>query len=195
MKNISVIIILLFSSFLLISFKGYSQTQLTPEERKTLKKELNTYKKAPEKYKDMKDQNAAKIFELEAELENLRLQLTAEWRKVDSLNTVVTEAEQTISEFQNSETDCGKVPSQGTVYSVQIGNYKRLDIKNSFNTNKGLRTENTTGGVAYLIGNFATAEEALKFVSDIKKFGITDAFVTQYIDGSRIMDFDASKNR
>ena len=191
MKTQMFAIVLLLSSFLLLNQEGNAQSKLSKAERKALKKEIKAYKKAPETYKNMKDQNTTKILELETEIENLRTQLAIEWQKVDSLNNVIAEAEQTIIEFQNAAIDCGKVPSQGTVYSVQIGNYKKLDLKTTFNSGKGLRTESYTGGNAYMIGNFETVEEAKKFVNDIKKLGITDAFVTQYIDGSRIITFDA----
>ncbi len=191
MKTQMFAIVLLLSSLLFFNREGNAQSQLSKAERKALKKEIKAYKKAPETYKIMKDQNSAKILELEAEIENLRTQLAIEWKKVDSLSMALAEAEQIIDEFQNAAIDCGKVPSQGTVYSVQIGNYKKLDLKTTFNSGKGLRTESYTGGNAYMIGNFETAEDAIKFVNDIKKLGITDAFVTQYIDGSRIITFDA----
>ena len=155
--------------------------------------EIKAYKKNPASYKDAKLKNEKKIADMEAELESLRNQLSTEWSKVDSLKNVIVENEQTIDEFEKSAIDCGQVPSQGTVYSVQIGNFNKLDLRSTFNTGKGLRTENYTGGNAYLIGNFNSAEEAIKFADDIKKLGITNAFVTQYIDGSRNVGYDAAK--
>ncbi|MFM9946042.1 MAG: hypothetical protein ACKVQB_12510 [Bacteroidia bacterium] len=195
MKIKLITIALVISSFLIISSECIAQNTLTKPERKALKKEIKAYKKAPETYKAMKDKNAKKIEELEAELEGLRNQLTAEWRKVDSLNAIINEAEKTITEYEKAAVECGKVPSQGTVYSVQIGNYKILDLRTTFNANKGLRTESYTGANAYMIGNFTSLEEAIQFASDIKKLGISDAFVTQYIDGSRIITFDALKGK
>ena len=148
----------------------------------------------------MKDKTRNKIESLEAEIEDLRNQLAKEWKKADSLEAVlaessnkVSELETAVNELEKASINCGKVPSRGTVYSVQIGNYKVLDLRNSFNANKGLRTENYTGGNAYMIGNFTTVQEAVQFAADIKKLGISDAFVTQYIDGNRMISFDANR--
>lgn len=188
-------IVLLIGSLFLFNSNSFAQSTLSKPERKALKKEIKAYKKAPETYKKMKDKNEKTIADQEAEIENLRNQLATEWKKVDSLNALLSESERTIAEFEKSAIDCGKVPSQGTVYSVQVGNYKNLDLRTTFNANKGLRTENYTGGNAYMIGNFTSVEEAIQFVSDIKKLGISDAFVTQYIDGSRNITFDAMKGK
>lgn len=192
----------LFIFFLLLLTNNgvYAQSTLSRSEKKALKKEIKAYKKAPETYKSMKDKTRNKIESLEAEIEDLRNQLAKEWKKADSLEAVLAEAsnkvselETAVNELEKASINCGKVPSRGTVYSVQIGNYKVLDLRNSFNANKGLRTENYTGGNAYMIGNFTTVQEAVQFAADIKKLGISDAFVTQYIDGNRMISFDANR--
>ena len=193
MKSNLLAFVLLVSIFFSANVCSFAQSTLTKPERKALKKEIKAYKKAPETFKNMKDKNKEKIEFLETEVEGLRAQLAREWKKVDSLNNVIAEAEKTIEEFEKAAVDSGKVPSQGTVYSVQIGNYKLLDLRTTFNANKGLRTENYTDANAYMIGNFINVSEAVEFVNNIKKLGITDAFVTQYIDGNRVMTFDATK--
>jgi len=190
----SSLLYLLIASLLIFNSSSFAQSKLTKPERKALKKEIVAYKKNPELYKAKKDKNEKKISDLETELESIRTQLSAEWNKVDSLKNAISENEQTISEFEKSAVDCGKIPHEGTVYSVQIGNFNKLDLRSTFSTGKGLRTENYTGGNAYLIGNFNTPEEASKFSNDVKKLGITNAFVTQYIDGVRILTFDALKD-
>lgn len=193
MKTKYVNILLFVVAFFVSTKSSFAQEKLTVAEKKALKKEIKAYKKNPASYKDAKVKNEKKIADLEVELEALRNQLSTEWGKVDSLKTIIAENEQTIDEFEKSAIDCGKVPSQGTVYSVQIGNFNKLDLRSTFNTGKGLRTENYTGGNAYLIGNFNSVEEAIQFANDIKKLGITNAFVTQYIDGSRNVGYDAAK--
>jgi predicted RNase H-like nuclease (RuvC/YqgF family) len=193
MKTKYVNILLLVVAFFVSTQSSFAQEKLTVAEKKALKKEIKAYKKNPASYKDAKVKNEKKIADLEVELEALRNQLSTEWGKVDSLKTIIAENEQTIDEFEKSAIDCGKVPSQGTVYSVQIGNFNKLDLRSTFNTGKGLRTENYTGGNAYLIGNFNSVEDAIQFANDIKKLGITNAFVTQYIDGNRNIGYDAAK--
>jgi predicted RNase H-like nuclease (RuvC/YqgF family) len=193
MKTKYLKILILIAAFFIAISSSFAQEELTVAEKKALKKEIKAYKKNPELYKDVKVKNEKKIAVMETELESLRNQLSTEWSKVDSLKNIIAESEQTIDEFEKSSIDCGQVPSQGTVYSVQIGNFNKLDLRSTFNTGKGLRTENYTGGNAYLIGNFNSAEEAIKFADNIKKLGITNAFVTQYIDGSRNVVYDAAK--
>jgi len=193
MKSRLSILVFLFISLLFMSNTVVAQKKLTKAERKALKKEIKNYKKSPETYSAMKEKNQKTIQIQDEEIENLRQQLASEWKKIDSLNALLTETEQTIADFQKSASECGKVPSQGTVYGVQIGNYKNLDLREFFNSGKGLRTETYTGGNAYIIGNFTTLEEAIQFVKDMRKLGVSDAFITQYIDGSRIIEFDAFK--
>ncbi len=195
MKNKSLSLILIAALFLFSQSTLFAQSTLPKAERKALKKEIKAYRKAPDTYKNMKESNKKVIANLELELENLKAQLANEWRKVDSLNSVISENEQTITELENAAINCGKVPVQGIVYSVQVGNYKKLDLRTTFNANKGLRTENYTGGNAYMIGNFTSSDEANQFVNDIKKLGINDAFVTQYIDGNRNINYDVRKEK
>jgi hypothetical protein len=166
---------------------------MTKAEKKALKKEIKTYKKAPESYADMKDKNAKTVSSLEHEVDSLRTALAAETEKANGLSILLDDAKSNLETLKSASVECGKVPDKGTVYSVQIGNYKKLDLRESFDSNKGLRTEHFTGGNAYMVGNFASLSEAIEFTKNMKKLGITDAFVTQYIDGERIIDFDANK--
>jgi hypothetical protein len=191
------ILSIIFLSCLIINFCAdvNAQQKLSKSERKALKKEIKTYKKAPESYADMKDKNAKTIQSQEREIDSLKSALGLAAEKIDALNILLSDAKSELEALQAEALNCGKVPSKGTVYSVQVGNYKKLDLRESFSSNKGLRTENFTGGNAYMVGNFTTVEEALEFTKNIKKLGITDAFVTQYIDGERIIDFDVQKGR
>jgi len=170
-----------------------AQNKMTKSEKKALKKEIKTYKKAPQSYADMKDKNAKTLSTLEHEVDSLRSALSDETEKINGLNILLEDAKSNLEAQKASSTKCGKVPDRGTVYSVQIGNYKKLDIRETFDSNKGLRTEHFTGGNAYMVGNFASLSEALEFTKNMKKLGISDAFVTQYIDGERVIDFDANK--
>lgn len=170
-----------------------AQDKMTKAEKKALKKEIKTYKKAPESYADMKEKNAKTVSALQHEIDSLNTALAAEIEKSNGLSILLDDAKSNLESAKAASTECGKVPEKGTVYSVQIGNYKKLDLRESFDSNKGLRTEHFTGGNAYMVGNFESLSEALEFTKNMKKLGITDAFVTQYIDGERIIDFDANK--
>ena len=75
---------------LLLVFENniYSQSTLSKPERKALIKEIKAYKRDPESFKKMKEDNKRTIEEQEAELENLKNQVALEWNKVDSLSSL-----------------------------------------------------------------------------------------------------------
>ena len=60
---------------------------------------------------------------------------------------------------------------------------------------KYIKAEDADGAKRYIIGYFQNVEAALEFRKDIQTLGVKDAFVTQYIDGKRIMDFEAVKKK
>ena len=80
---------------------------------------------------------------------------------------------------------------EGTVYQVQMGFYEYLDLS-SFNERlKLVKAENIDGAKRYVIGHFENVMDALQFTNDMKILGVKDAFVSQYIDGVRNVEFDA----
>jgi hypothetical protein len=76
---------------------------------------------------------------------------------------------------------------KGTIYKVQIGNYGKFLIDN-FTTNKTLSLEIEDNNSRYIISKFKTKKEATEFKESMKKLGITDAFVTKYVNGLRVKD-------
>lgn len=177
---------------LLSCFFVSAQTTLTKSEKKALKKELKTFKKDLNTYSENKAKQEATIQSLNHTIDSLNEALAAMAFSKDSLISALTDAGNEIQKLTDAQVECGKVPSTGVVYAVQVGNYKKLDLKAFFNGNKAMRTENFTGGNAYMVGNFTTVEEALEFARNMKKLGILDAFVTKYDNGERVIDFDAT---
>jgi septal ring factor EnvC (AmiA/AmiB activator) len=177
---------------LLSGFFVSAQTTLTKSEKKALKKELKTFKKDLNTYSENKAKQEATIQSLNHTVDSLNEALAAMAFSKDSLISALTDAGNEIQKLTDAQVECGKVPSSGVVYAVQVGNYKKLDLKAFFNGNKAMRTENFTGGNAYMVGNFTTVEEALEFARNMKKLGILDAFVTKYDNGERVIDFDAT---
>ena len=163
--------------------------QLTKTQKRALKKEIRTYKKNPEKWVKMQNQHQDKVKELSDEIARLNAQLKtaeliseqlAEQLKLEQLRFV--ELEKTIPSTELPE---------GTVYQVQMGFYQYLDLV-SFNVKlKTVRAEEIDGKKRYVIGHFDNLLDAVQFSNDIKRIGVSDAFVTEYIDGKRNMNFDA----
>lgn len=163
--------------------------ELTKTQKRALKKEIRTYKKNPEKWVKMLNKHDAKVKELNDEIAKLNAQLKAselaaeklaEQLKLEQLRYV--ELEKTIPTT--------KLPD-GTVYQVQMGFYQYLDLVSFNDKLKTVRAEEIDGKKRYVIGHFENLLDAVQFSNDIKRIGVTDAFVTQYIDGERNMNFDA----
>ena len=163
--------------------------ELTKTQKRALKKEIRTYKKNPEKWVKMLNKHDAKVKELNDEIAKLNAQLKAselaaeklaEQLKLEQIRYV--ELEKTIPTT--------KLPD-GTVYQVQMGFYQYLDLVSFNDKLKTVRAEEIDGKKRYVIGHFENLLDAVQFSNDIKRIGVTDAFVTQYIDGERNMNFDA----
>jgi DNA repair exonuclease SbcCD ATPase subunit len=163
--------------------------ELTKTQKRALKKEIRTYKKNPEKWVKMQNQHQDKLKELSDEIARLNAQLKtseltseqlAEQLKLEQLRYV--ELEKTIPSTELPE---------GTVYQVQMGFYQYLDLVSFNDKLKTVRAEEIDGKKRYVIGHFDNLLDAVQFSNDIKRIGMSDAFVTEYIDGKRNMNFDA----
>ena len=163
--------------------------ELTKTQKRALKKEIRTYKKNPEKWVKMQNQHQDKVKELSDEIASLNAQLKtaeltseqlAEQLKLEHLRYV--ELEKTIPSTELPE---------GTVYQVQMGFYQYLDLVSFNDKLKTVRAEEIDGKKRYVIGHFDNILDAVQFSNDIKRIGVSDAFVTEYIDGKRNMNFDA----
>lgn len=185
MKNFLVILTTL--GFLMSN--SVQAQELTKTQRKALKKEIRTYKKNPEKWVKMQNKHQSKVNELTDEIARLNGQLKsaemereklAEQLKLEKLRYV--ELEKTIPTTELPE---------GTVYQVQMGFYQYLDLVSFNDKLKTVRAEEIDGKKRYVIGHFDNLLDAVQFSNDIKRIGVSDAFVTEYIDGERNMNFDA----
>lgn len=184
MKNFLIILITL--GFLMSN--SVQAQELTKTQRKALKKEIRTYKKNPEKWVKMQNKHQSKVNELTDEIARLNGQLKsaemereklAEQLKLEKLRYV--ELEKTIPTTELPE---------GTVYQVQMGFYQYLDLVSFNDKLKTVRAEEIDGKKRYVIGHFDNLLDAVQFSNDIKRIGVSDAFVTEYIDGERNMNFD-----
>jgi len=185
MKNF--LIILTTLGFLMSN--SVQAQELTKTQRKALKKEIRTYKKNPEKWVKMQNKHQSKVNELTDEIARLNGQLKsaemereklAEQLKLEKLRYV--ELGKTIPTTELPE---------GTVYQVQMGFYQYLDLVSFNDKLKTVRAEEIDGKKRYVIGHFDNLLDAVQFSNDIKRIGVSDAFVTEYIDGERNMNFDA----
>ena len=172
----------------LLSTLNVNAQVLTRKEKKAIKKEIKSYKKDPVKWVNMKDRHEDEVENLKATIEMLKAKLEAETKEKQELAEKLAALEAQYRSLKKS------IPStqlpEGTVYQVQMGYYEYLDLI-SFNEKlKTIKAEEVDGAKRYVIGYFPNMMDALQFSNDIKKLGISDAFVSQYIDGERNIEFD-----
>lgn len=163
--------------------------ELTKTQKRALKKEIRTYKKNPEKWVKMLNKHDAKVKELNDEIAKLNAQLNASELAAEKLAEQVKLEQLRYIELEKT-IPTTKLPD-GTVYQVQMGFYQYLDLVSFNDKLKTVRAEEIDGKKRYVIGHFENLLDAVQFSNDIKRIGVTDAFVTQYIDGERNMNFDA----
>jgi cell division protein FtsN len=185
MRNFLVILITLG-----FFFSNTVQAQeLTKTQKRALKKEIRTYKKNPEKWVKMLNKHDAKVKELNDEIAELNAQLKASELAAEKLAEQVKLEQLRYVELEKT-IPTTKLPD-GTVYQVQMGFYQYLDLVSFNDKLKTVRAEEIDGKKRYVIGHFENLLDAVQFSNDIKRIGVTDAFVTEYIDGERNMNFDA----
>lgn len=164
---------------------------LTKQERKALKKEIKTYKKNPEKWVKMQNRHKTEVTDLSDEIAVLKAKLAVTNTEKQELADKLTALMAQYADLKASMPST-KLPN-GTVYQVQMGYYQYLDLM-SFNAQlKTIKAEEVDGAKRYVIGHFENLMDAVQFSNDIKTLGISDAFVSQYINGERVMEFDAMK--
>ena len=163
--------------------------ELTKTQKRALKKEIRTYKKNPEKWIKMLNKHDAKVKELNDEIAELNAQLKASELAAEKLAEQVKLEQLRYVELEKT-IPTTKLPD-GTVYQVQMGFYQYLDLVSFNDKLKTVRAEEIDGKKRYVIGHFENLLDAVQFSNDIKRIGVTDAFVTEYIDGERNMNFDA----
>lgn len=168
-----------------------SAQELTKKEKRAVRKELRQYYMDPASY-------VAKNRAHKVENEALQQQVDSLDREIDQLNK---ENEALLIKIAELEAKYAKLldsmptvlPPNGTVYQVQMGYYQQLDLVSFNNRLKVVKAEEVNGAKRYVIGYFERPEDALAFANDMKALGIDDAFVTQYVDGIRNMEFDVHK--
>jgi hypothetical protein len=173
----------------IFSFQGQSQN-LSKAEKKALKKEIKGYKKHPVSFKAMKERNKKDIRERDETIEALTSQLDAVNAKNKSIKDSLNQLVSSYQTLMTKQQALGEIPI-GTVYAVQIGYFTELNLESFNNQIRSIKAENVEGAKRYIIGYFSDLSGAVQFGEDIKKIGIDDAFVSQYINGERNMSFDA----
>ena len=189
--KVSKIFVALLCIMVLFSAANVNAQTLSKQKKKELKKELKEYKKDPAKYQKMLKKNTKEKKELQDEIVRLKAISSDLREKNDLLGIQIDQLDVKYSELLNASEKTA-MPG-GVVYQVQMGYYEYLDLA-SFNKNlKMIRAEEVDNAKRYVVGYFTDVMDAVDFRDDIKILGVSDAFVSQYIDGERNMEFDAEE--
>ena len=77
----------------------------------------------------------------------------------------------------------------------KLGLYRDFDITEYLIQPKFVRSEEVNGLYRYSLGWFRDYNMAKTFLDDVRKMGITDAFITEYDDGVRDIDPNSSASK
>lgn len=162
--------------------------KMSKKEKKKIKKELKQYRKNPENFVKMQESKSEEIESLSEQVAEKRNDLDQKDNLIGELNDTITALRIKNVELQNKASGTDH-PEMG--YRVQIGYYKVFDLNKYLLGNpKDIYSEKVDGANRYSVGYFDNLEEARSFRNDLRKMGIKDAFVSQYQNGNRNMEFD-----
>ena len=186
MKNI---LNICFTAFIIFVFIPSSHAQNAKKEmNKKTKSTLKEFKKDPESYRTMIKRYKKQI----SDYENQVAELEEDFYKADYLSRQYNDSLQKMQAKQlsagsnNGIGDGGMFPSEGTDYRVQLGAYRYFDFTQLLELNQPIGFERVNEVIHYYMGSWSNASDANDFAQAIQKLKIKDAFVTKYVDGSRI---------
>ncbi len=134
----------------------------------------------PMDFKKLVDEKAAlekRDATISTELDETRNQVAAKDAELNALRNENKKLE--ASKNRNAPVAGANV---GTIYKVQVGAYKDVDIEGA---GGNFNAENNDGIKRYTLGNFKDVEQAKKFRGYVNKLGVQDAFIVEYVEGVR----------
>jgi hypothetical protein len=89
-------------------------------------------------------------------------------------------------------------PVGGIIYRVQImalrkHNYNPDYLKGKYNIDRTVQKETIDNWNKYIVGEFNSLEDAQQYRSELKGYGIIDAFIVKYKDGKRLPSNNSKK--
>lgn len=182
----------------------------TTEERPLTKKEKREWKKkkrkmSAEEFRRIYEENTsqkATIAAMEGEITTLEEQISAKDTKISDLQKQVTrmqaayqaaqneieklKAEQDAKPAYNPDIINGEDFSQGVVFKVQVGAFRKMDLSKYADTSKQFAQEGADDLRKYVVGNFRNYEDANVLKRYLREMGVEDAWIVPYRDGQRV---------
>jgi hypothetical protein len=106
-------------------------------------------------------------------------------KDIDAINKAVRETAKYATMASTAK------PVGGIVYRIQImalrkHNYDPDYLKGKYKIDKTIQKETIDNWNKYIVGEFNTLEDAQQYRSELKGYGIIDAFIVKYKDGKRL---------
>ena len=193
-------IILLLS--LALASSSMMAKELSKEEKKEIKSQLKEYLKHPESYqklinnyKETIDSQNSGIAQQKATINQLSNRSNDLENQVTSLQGQVKECKSKAAPVCPPCPEPGAAPSAGTIYKIQIGLFKNLDISGYLKDPKYFGLEKDGDKNRYVISYFNTKEDAETFIAELKKIGVRGAFAAKYENGERVYETSKEKSK
>lgn len=196
----------------IMSFQSSRAQIMTEEKKKSLRQELKSYLRDPESYQALMADIQTRLTTSEQQIKSLKSELKRATRRQNELEQKNAFCDSVIMSLQQENTilkggdltspsAAGKKkitaastpkqssppPTDGVAYKIQIGAYKRMNTPPLIEERHCLGIEENKGVNRYVIGQFRDEKSALRVVSDIRRMGIRDAFITKYVNGKRVV--------
>jgi hypothetical protein len=179
---------LFISIFSLVTLLSFGQ-EMTKEERKKIKKMsvdevAAVIKNLESKSNDLKKCSTEKD-EMQLLMNNMSNELNSNKAEMDSLKKLLIvqkeQQEKQVLEEANSNPIKEKT---GLYFKVQLGAYNQYRAKGLGKSE--IETEMVENQIKYVLGYFTKINKAEEFRDELKKLGLSDAWVVCYKDGKRI---------
>ncbi|MGL1887122.1 MAG: Ezrin/radixin/moesin family protein [Reichenbachiella sp.] len=189
-------IIAVIAVLLTVTVAFNASAQMSKQEQKEWKKRIKAL--TPEQYKALLEENKSlkgQLSSLKKEVASVddRLQekddLIADYQdQVSSLRKELAESKKNAPVANNGgeATARSAAPVNGVIFKVQIGAFKKKDIKKFAQDNPSFEVDEKGGTLRYTIGQFRDYWEADTFKKYLREMGVKDAWIVAYKDGKRV---------
>lgn len=179
---------LFISIFSLLTLLTFGQ-EMTKEERKKIKRMsvdevAAVIKNLESKSNDLKKCSTEKD-EMQLLINNMSMEMNAKKEELDSLKriTLVQKEQQEKQSIEMANSNPIKVKT-GLYFKVQLGAYNQYRAKGFGNSE--IESEMLENQIKYVLGHFTKINKAEEFRDELKKLGLSDAWIVCYKDGKRI---------
>jgi hypothetical protein len=186
--------ITLLLSLALVS-SSMTAKELSKEQKKEIKSQLKEYMKHPESYLKLISNYKETIDTQNSDIAQRKATIYQLTNRNNDLENQVTSLQGQLKVCTSKPApECppcpepGAIPSTGTIYKIQIGLFKNLDISGYLKDPKYFGLEKDDDKNRYVISYFNTKEDAETFITELRKLGVRGAFAAKYENGQRIFE-------